>query len=846
MVEVNGIFLHPHTFHRPNTIPGYDSNEQVPLPEFSPEGSLFSGPQTISLSSPPGTIVRYTLDGSIPSRDSEEYTGPFRISETTVVRARGFTDSLLPSDVGTSSFVIDEPATFPVISISTPPEFLFDEDIGITVGVCVSDKHGEPGEEPPFDPEANFWNRWERPIHLEYFTPEGIPGFAQDAGIAIFGGFLGRQLRQKAFTLFARNKYGDSDFDFPLFPDKPINSYRRFILRCSSNDFNRTFIRDAMIQSLVIGQMDIDYQAYQPVIVYLNGKFWGLYNMREKTNQFYPEHNYGIDPDAVDLIEGISKTAHGDGSSYLELLDFVSNNDLTIQSNYDYVKTQMDITEFMNYFITELFVCNHDWLYQNIKCWRDNEPGGKWRWLLYDLDWGFSGELTGKTEDYTDNTFQWIQEQGEVSLLFQSLMKNEEFKLEFIQRFATHLNLTFQTDRVLNTIETMAEQISPEIPRQIERWGALRSIDYWKEQLEVLNSFAINRPAYITEYMDVTYMLGGKHNLVLEVSNEESGWISIFDTPVPSPFYSGRWYKGIPLQIKANAKPGWRFVQWEGDIQSQEPVFLHEFLHDAVLHARFEPYELPSLMISEIHYNPSAQLQGEDEDFEFLELLNGGNEQLDLSGWKFTDGITFSFPEGSFIDPGEFLLLAGNPIKYENSNAQCFELSNSRLNNAGEILTLNDPDGHIIDQVYYDDHYPWPREPDGEGPSLELKSPHLDNSLASSWQASKQAGGTPGFGNNTHVEEAEVIAGNDLHLQINPNPFQSTTSIRYSLKEESLVSIRIINQDGREVDNMGTSKHIPGDYRIAWTPSNLPPGMYFVHFHCEGSNQFRKVLYMGK
>ena len=318
------------TFMGPNIIPGLDSNKQVQDPEFSPRGGIFSGPQSIRLTSVPGGTVRYTLDGSAPTRESEVFSGPILISETTVIRAKGFKENLLPSEVVTCSYVIDEPARFPVLSIATPPEYLFDEEIGITVGICVSDRHGEPGEEPPFDPHANFWQNWERPVHIEYFTPEGKEGFAQDAGIAIFGGLLGRQLRQKAFTLFARNKYGDSDFDFPLFPTKPINSYRRFILRASSNDFNRTYLRDAMMQSLVIGQMDIDYQAYQPVSVYINGEYWGLYNMREKMNQFYPEHNYGIDADSVDLVEGVSNTAHGDGRNYQELLNFVSGNDMSV------------------------------------------------------------------------------------------------------------------------------------------------------------------------------------------------------------------------------------------------------------------------------------------------------------------------------------------------------------------------------------------------------------------------------------------------------------------------------------------------------------------------------------
>ena len=834
------------TFQSDNEIPGLVSNEQIQPPEFSPKGGFIPGPQYISLSSDPGVTIQYTLDGSVPTRESPVYGSPILISGTTVVRARGVSENLLPSDVVTCSYIIDEPATFPVISIATPPDYLFDEEIGITVGICVSDRHGEPGEEPPFDPKANFWHRWERPVHIEYYTPEGIEGFAQDAGIAIFGGNLGRQLRQKAFTLFARDKYGDSDFDFPLFPTKKVNSYRRFILRASSNDFNRTFIRDAMMQSLVIGQMDIDYQAYQPVTVYINGEYWGMYNMREKTNQFYPEHNYGINADSVDLIEGISNTAHGDGSTYRELLNFVSENDMTTRVNYEHVKTQIDMTEFMNYFITEIYVCNHDWLYQNIKCWRNHSLGGKWRWLLYDLDWGFSGELVWKTEDYKDNTFQWVQDQGEASLLFRKLMENEAFRSEFIQRFATHMNLTFQTDRVRSTIEALTDRIAPEIPRQIERWGALRSMEYWREQLNILHAFAINRPAYINEYLNVSYMMDVKSHIVLEVSSEESGWISVFDTPVPGSTYTGTWYEGIPLQIEAHAKPGWRFVEWTGDIHSQESAIKIAFMGDAVLHARFEPHHLPSVMISEIHYNPSTELQGRDEDFEFLELFNSEKERVDLSGFQFTDGIIFTFPEGSYIDPGEYIILASNAMNYMHSGARVFQITGGRLNNAGEVITFCDPENDIIDQVHFDDHYPWPREPDGDGPSLELISPGLDNALSSSWRASESTGGSPGSGHYTSNEEIALQADDDLKLKIFPNPFSSNACISYFLKHESLVLLRVININGQEVERLWNSMQAPGNHQIIWTPDHISAGIYFIQFLLEGKTQYRTVLYLGK
>jgi hypothetical protein len=320
----------------------------------------------------------------------------------------------------------------------------------------------------------------------------------------------------------------------------------------------------------------------------------------------------------------------------------------------------------------------------------------------------------------------------------------------------------------------------------------------------------------------------------------------VYDTPVPSPAYSGSWYEGIPIQIEAHAKPGWKFVEWTGDIQSQEAEVKTGFFGDAVLHARFEPHELPSVMISEIHYNPSGDLQGEDEDFEFLELFNYEKEQVDLSGYKFTDGITFTFPEGSYISPGEFLLLVSNPIVYENSGARYFQITGGRLDNAGEILTLCDHENNIIDQVHFDDHYPWPREPDGDGPSLELQSPRLDNALASSWQASQVKGGSPGFGHYTSVKEGEPFAGNELQITVFPNPFHLTAHISYSLREERLVSIRILNMIGQEVDNLGVTKQLPGYHQVTWTPRNLPDGVYFIQFGCDEYVQFRKVLYLGK
>lgn len=830
------------TFNSSNAAAGISSGIQASAPDFSPDGGLYFGGQSVTISADAGTTIRYTVDGSLPTLQSSIYTNPIFIATTTTLRARSFQDNMLPSPVVTHTYIINESSTLPVISITTPPEFLFDKKIGITVGIPVADTIGAP---PPFDPNANFWKKWERPVHIEYFEPDGDLGFKQDAGIAIFGGFFGRQIRQKAFTLFARDKYGDSDFDYPLFPDKSIDSFKRFLLRCSSNDFNSTYIRDAMMNSLVISQMDVDYQAYQPALVYINGAFWGLYNIREKTNQFYPESNYNIDADNVDLIEGIDSTAHGDGSDYRQLIQFVKTTDMTLPLNYQYVKTQMDVSEFMNYFITEIYVNNQDWLHQNIKCWREHSATGKWRWLLYDLDWGFGGEDVRIPTPYVHNTIQWVLEHGEASILFQRLMLNEEFKKEFAQRFATHLNLTFNTRRVHHIIEKMVQRITPEMPRQIERWSAIQSMADWHEQLNRLHEFAHERPHFVFAHLEQTLHVGGTAELIIEVSDSAAGRVSVNEVPGPTRILHGLWFKNIPLRIQAHPNMGWRFVRWEGKYPSNADKISLTLTDHTYMRAVFEASSLPAIVISEIHYHPSSALQGDGELYEFVELVNMAEHPVDISGYQFTNGINFTFPQGTSINGGEYVVVAKTAATYTNHGYQVFQTTSGKLDNSGETLVVRDSQGAVVDSVCYDDQAPWPTRPDGEGPSLELKNPSLDNHIATAWRASERTGGTPGGKNSvTGIQKCESAPFKYELFPAYPNPFNPMTSIQFALPEQSNVTIKIFNSIGQQVALLIDETKTPAIHTIKWTPENLPSGIYLVCFSAGKYFQAKKILYL--
>jgi hypothetical protein len=712
-------------------------------PVFSKPGGLYSQAQSVTLTAPPNSTIRFTTDGSIPTQYSQSYSAAINVDTTTVIRARTFAQNKLPGPTVTNTYIIDRTSSLPIISIATDPNYLYGEQ-GIAAGSCFSE---QPGTEPPFDMTANYWQNWERPVSFEYYEPDGTLGFKLDAGIRIFGGAFGRQICQKAFTIYARDKYGFSTINYRLFPSKSIDQFKRFILRASSNDYNRTFFRDAMMNTLVMGQMDIDYQGYQPVIAFINGQFQGIYNIREKMNKYYPESNYGIDADNVDLLENVGEVNAGEDIDYRELISYVQSHDMATAANYEHVKNLLDVDECMNYFIAELYFRNHDWLHRNTKYWREHNPEGKWRWMLFDLDWGFEGEINEGPEQYTTNSLQWALDTGGAVLL-EHLLENPAFKNEFAQRFASHLNITFNPDRVIQIIDKLKAGIEPEMPAHISRWGWPRDMAAWEDEIELLREFAIHRPDNVREHLSMTLQLDGLASLVVNIANPELGEVKINSVVVPHSGFEGLYYRNIPIRIEASPHPGSRFVTWQGlshTASDSIDVWLSDF---SEIVAIFEPSETPGIVINEIHYNPSGDLQGDDDDYEFVELFNAGTAEINLSNYAFTRGIDFKFPPGTFMAPGEYIVLARNKTTYEGNGFQVFQFDDGALANEGETISLYDDHAVLIDSVKFNDKIPWPILPDGSGPSLELSSPYSDNSLAGSWYSSKQAGGTPGRPNS--------------------------------------------------------------------------------------------------
>jgi hypothetical protein len=507
----------------------------------------------------------------------------------TVVKARLVKEGYEPGPITTNTFFISEnPFAMPVISLSLDEDLLFDYEKGIYVpGKDFDDwRAANPYEFTDARSATNYLRDLEYPAHLELF--DGTPlqrKINQDIGVKTSGN-SSLFWPQKSLRLFARNDYGKSNIEYAFFPDLPIDTYKRITLRNSGNDNQKTMFRDAAIHETV-KHLNFGTQAYRPSVVFINGEYWGLHNLREHIDKNYLGSHYAINPDNIDLLEGLEEK-EGDRKHYLNLINFVNENDLSSQEHYNYVLTQIDIESFTDYEITEIFAANTDWPGVNVMNWRtrtddyqpDTTPGmdGRWRWLLKDTDFGF-----GLGARYSHNTLSYATDpSGETyrnvwwsTILLNKLLSNPAYKEKFVNRFSDLLNSTFLPERIVHIIERLQSGIEPEMPRHIMRWNAPRNIGMWRQQIDEMKAFVNERPQYQRQHITDYFLLKGEHEVTVNVTGQQQGYIHINSMDLlsttegvssnPHP-WKGIYFEGIPITLRAIAKPGYRFVKWLGAV----------------------------------------------------------------------------------------------------------------------------------------------------------------------------------------------------------------------------------------------------------------------------------------
>lgn len=484
----------------PNNSKGLKGYARAPI--FSLDGGFVGKNTQISITSDqPGGVIRYTLDGSDPTEKSTIYSGPIEILKNTTLRARVFADGLFPSEDTTRTFITDKPHDIAVVCLSTDPDNLFDYNKGI-----MADGPGWTETFPHVG--ANFWKEWERPVHFEFYTEDGSLGVDFNAGIRLFGQYS-RAEAQKSFSINLKEAYGATEICYPFFEDNNVTYFNNILLRTSGQDWGITKLKDAFCAQVIKGHIDLDIMDYRPVAVYINGEYWGLYNLREKVNESYLQTHRGVDPDNVDIIKGNRNVLAGSYDAYSDLLKYVKSHDLSKKEHYDYVSSLVDIDNFIDYWIVETFFNNTDT--GNIKFYRERKDGAKWRWILFDMDWAMfrSTYQWNMVEEFINPAGHGVGKAFDTSLAC-GLIKNSEFKDRFIKRYADYLNSIFKTERMIDILDKMAAAIDSEIPRHAERWGKPSSYDTWKRNIDSLRQMLTEKPSLTKKHIIDTFNLSSE------------------------------------------------------------------------------------------------------------------------------------------------------------------------------------------------------------------------------------------------------------------------------------------------------------------------------------------------
>jgi hypothetical protein len=507
---------------------------------------------------------------------------------------------------------------------------------------------------------------------------------------------------------------------------------------------------------------DLETQDYRPAHLYLNGKYWGIYNIREKVNRYFIAGHYdNVDKDSLDLIEHRITLKRGSTKHYRQMIRFISKNSMADPANYAFLQSLMDVQNFIDYQIAEIFFDNQD-AGGNIKFWRPQTIDGKWRWILYDTDWGFG---LHDPKAYKNNTLAFHTRPDGPSwpnppwstLILRKLLENPEFQLQFLTRFSDHLNYTFDPQRVEGKIDELYGNLLPEIDRHLERWNLKRSI--WEYHVNIMRSFARERPEYVRMHLMEMFNTGGLIDVRATASS--GGQIVINENiKVEDKPFTGQYFENIPIQIKAIPKFGYRFIGWKGinlENNTLEATIQFEKGKPLEITALFAPFQHPltnTVMINEISCNNK-------KSGDWIEIYNYSKEPVKLDHWYLTDSKHyFRLPEVT-VGGRDYVILAQNKEKFLQVHPQQFNVIGDfhfGLDKRQETLGLYTHDGAAIDSFAYD------LTPIDSSYTLSLMLPYLDNSDIDNWEIN-YGNGSP-LSANPYFLESRIKAEQELWLRV--------------------------------------------------------------------------------
>jgi hypothetical protein len=916
-------------------------DDPLEAPELSHNPGFYTSGFDLRIShSRDDVTIYYTQDGSAPTEQSSVYDAPIPIRDRsrepnlfsmiptnfmegrygfqepdgvipkgTVLRIMAAKEGFRPSQTTHSFFVFPEGSnkhSLPVISITADSTKLFGYEEGIYV----------PGifYEEGLDETGNYYQRgieWERESSLEFFDEGGDLQISQNVGVRIHGSFT-RRYAQKSLRIYNRSEYGQGSIPYRIFPDLPYDEYERLVLRNSGNDQGYTMFRDAAAHEIV-SHFNMDTQASRASVVYINGEYWGIHNIRERFDDNYIERVYGVDGDQIDYLGNRGEVEYGDNSNYASMVDFIDSRDLSVEANMDTVRTMMDIDNYLDYYTAEIYFINTDWPHGNIEFWRlqteydrNAPPGldGRWRWMFYDLDAGF-----GFTRQPDNNMLSWVTRpdgyQGAEwpNLILRNLLENESFRHSFINRLADHLNSSFQTERVLQIIDSFQQGIAPEMPQFIQRWKYPERVGQWNGFVNGMRDFAEDRPGFMVQNILDHFDIESTETITVDLENLNHGKVRVNsllispETPgIAENAYpwTGTYFSGIPVVLTAVPEFGYSLSHWlvDGERVYEKELKVSPDTTDAVTAVfdnlslnDFDSYPLyrSDYNFSEWYATEPANTYPESMAFVYMDEtepgldaaiagVTQGEYNLDsrtrINGLG-EDGFAFintSNLEGNPGYPGRRLGGAVLFLNTENQGSVRVHWiagtvePNSRVYN-WRLQYRTDPEEPFKDvtdergnSVVYEGNKqaghtesigPFTLPPDAENqPEVQLLWRYYFNG-----ERLDEESGQRSMLNISEINvTSEPLLGTDPGMpqkirlfQNYPNPFYPTTTIRYDLPSRQQIKMDLYTIDGRHVATLVDGEKESGRHHVDVDADGLAAGIYLFRLVADDYTEIKKM-----
>lgn len=527
-------------------------------PTFSATSGIYQDVLNLELSHDnPDIELKYFENDLTSPIETDLAETTLMLEASTIICAQATKKGFPSSELKCESFIIKEGHDLPVLSLIANHSKLFDTETGIFQAGPNADENW------PFW-GANFWSNEDAEVYFQYFNTTSDTTFYGHGDLEMHGGRESRTNPQKTFRLKAKNKYNQPLFEHPFFSAKvDKTSYKRLVIRNASGDFNAGHCRDGFLQDYLIrADLNLDANSYEPIVVYINGDYYGVMGLREKMDEYYALSNY--ETTDIDLLEVNGLLLFGDSTAFTKHYEFILAEDLSNPEKYEIAKSYFDIENLTDYFIAQIGNVSTAWPQNNIKYWRPKTPEGKWRYLLFDMDIALGRHAwTLASEDALLNKMTSFGDTNVFINTINAFLANTDFSNYFFNRHQDLFNTVLDQETMLPKFDTFINKIEREMPLHFERWPSNNFPNWENKEQEKIRTFIRGRATYATQYFDDFFELGGTYDLQLDSNYPDLTTFELNSLEKIANDFVGIYFKAIPITVTANKIDAAYFNHWE-------------------------------------------------------------------------------------------------------------------------------------------------------------------------------------------------------------------------------------------------------------------------------------------